>query len=77
MSKEVGKLIFTVTPRSNGGEEISITTRFFHNGDPDVEGKSDNIFLNTEIEMQSYGNATTMTLCGNPLTPDILRDLAN
>jgi hypothetical protein len=58
----------------NGGEALMLTTTFIANGDPLTETKG--VFLNQEIELQSYGNAATIKLFGACITPKMLRELA-
>jgi hypothetical protein len=70
--KEIDKLVVEVGPHINGGESVLINTTFFDNGDD-----TNNILLNTRIDLQSYGNSASLGLCANPLTPEFLRDLAN
>ncbi len=67
---------FNLSPKTNGGEALTITTKFFDNGDEKTWlGKR--IFTNQELTLQSYCNSASIQLCGSPLTPDILRKLAN
>ena len=60
---------------SNGGSSLGLSTKFIGNGD-DITG-TDGIYLNQEFTLNSYGNAATFNLCGDPLTPELLRKLAN
>lgn len=72
MSEIIGKHYFTVNENDNGGEHVCIDTDIYDNGD-----KENNIFLNTRITVNSYSNGASISLCGSPLTPEILRKLAN
>ncbi len=67
---------FEVPPHVNGGESVIVTTKIFTNGDKDKLGNNE-IYLNQSISLQSYSNSMELLLVGNPLTPEILRDLAN
>ena len=66
----VDRLHFTIG-ESNGGERVGIDTTFLKRED------DFGTVINTEISIQSYSNSATFNLCGAPLTPSILRDLAN
>jgi len=63
------KVICPVNPKDNGGESVTITTTVFWNGS--------NVYYNTEIGLESYGNSASINLSGAPLTPEFLRDMAN
>ena len=60
---------------SNGGEGLTVSTEFNANGD-DITDK-DGIYLNQRFTLQSYGNNASFNLCSDPLTPTLLRKLAN
>jgi len=62
---------FNFNPHDNGGESLTLTTKFIANGEPG------GIFLNQELTLQSYCNAATLALYGVTITPHILRELAN
>ena len=62
---------FCFNPIDNGGEALTLTTRFFPNGDPGV------VFTNQELSLQSYCNSASLNLHGASITPDMLRQLAN
>ena len=62
---------FYFNRKDNGGEALTITTKFYHNGDP--EG----VYLNQEISLQSYCNSASINLFGANITADDLRQLAN
>jgi hypothetical protein len=66
---------FNFSPEENGGEGLTLTTKFFANGDPIT--KNQGVFWNQELTLQSYGNSATINLFGINLTPDVLRKLAN
>lgn len=61
---------FCFNPRSNGGEQVTLTTKFIDHGKGDWS-------IEQKLEMMSYCNAASFTLVGAGLTPDNLRDLAN
>jgi hypothetical protein len=63
--------VFTFNRKDNGGEQVTLTTKIRHNGDP--EG----VYFEQEFSLQSYCNSASFTLIGAPLTPDLLRKLAN
>lgn len=67
--------MFVFNPEANGGESITLTTRFYSNGDKitDKEG----IFINQELKLNSYSNRATIELYGVIITPETLRQLAN
>ena len=65
-----------------GGEGLSLHVKFIDNGDKieynkDGEVENNGIFMNQEISLQSYCNSASIKLFGNPLTPDMLREMAN
>jgi hypothetical protein len=61
--------------KSNGGESFTLTTRFYGNGDRITSW--DGVYTVQELTLNSYGNAATFNLCGTPITPDDLRELAD
>lgn len=69
--KVVGKHVFTFNEQDNGGEALTLVTKLVPNGDPGV------ILLEQELSLQSYGNCASFTLSGAPMTPELLRELAN
>ena len=74
MSKQdelLARHCFAFNQKDNGGEQVTLTTKFIANGD------KDGVFLNQEISLQSYCNSAQINLCGAFLTPEILRELAN
>lgn len=73
MSKKlIDSHIMICNPDCNGGENLVIKTNFYDNGD-----EENNIFINQEITLHSYGNSCSFNLCGSPLTVEVLRELAN
>ena len=70
---EVCRHSFTFNENDNGGEELSLTTIYFSNGDEGDEG----IYTNQELRLGSYCNSASISLFGIQITPDILRQLAN
>lgn len=71
MNKLLKTHTFVVNPNDNGGEQLSITTMFFDNGDHGDTVSSQ------EITLQSYSNSMTFDLSGAVLTPEILRKFAD
>jgi len=70
MDAPVKTLRHVVNPEDNGGEQITITTDFFDNGD-------DELYTHHKIELQSYGNSMSLALYGASLTPTFLRKMAD
>lgn len=70
------KKCFVINDKDNGGESLSLTTIYIDNGD-DVTTKSDGIYMNQELSLQSYSNSATFNLTSAVFTPEILRELAN
>lgn len=68
--KKIGTHFFNLTPKANGGETIYVTTDFIDNG-------SNEMYLNQEITLMSYGNCAKLMLYGTPLTPETLRQFAD
>ena len=62
--------VFCFNPQDNGGEGLTLVTKYFDNGDG-------GIYTNQELCLQSYCNQASISLCGAALTPDLLRKLAN
>ena len=75
MDKILAKHVIELDPHVNGGEAVILTTEFFGNGDTITE--KDGVFVNQEIELQSYGNAAAIKLYSNFFTPEFLRRWAN
>lgn len=63
------KHVFNLTPGTNGGESLTLTTTFHDNGDGEY-------YTNQELTLQSYQNSASINLCGASLTPENLRRLA-
>jgi len=59
-------MFFCFNDHDNGGESLTLKTKFYHNGDPDV------VYTNQEISLQSYCNSTSINLCGAQITPEFL-----
>jgi hypothetical protein len=66
---------FCFNTDTNSGEGITLTTKFFANGDKITQEKG--VFVNQELRLQSYCNDAVLNLVGCNLTPAILRQLAN
>ena len=71
MNKLLKTHTFIVNPLANGGEQLSVTTKFLNNGDPD------DMDISQEITLQAYSNSVTFNLSGAALTPEILRKFAD
>ncbi len=69
--KLISSNTFCFNLKDNGGEQLVLTTKIYGNGDPG------GIFLNQELRLQSYSNSASLHLVGTPLTPSLLRNLAN
>ena len=67
---------FIFNPQDNSGEQLSLTTEYFDNGDS-RQGLPSGIFTNQQITLQSYCNSMTIELCGASISPEQLRNLAN
>lgn len=66
-----------VPPHINSGESLTIKTELIDNGDFKKLGRDENIIINQEITLNSYGNSVTLNLSTSVLTPTFLRELAN
>jgi len=66
---------FCFNKRDNGGESLTLTTKFYGNGDPPTQAEG--VFTNQSIVLQSYCNSASIDLCGVSLTPQILRQFAD
>lgn len=77
MSKPADTLLhvhrFVFNPQDNGGEQLSLSTKMFSNGDDE----SPNVYWNQSIELQSYSNSLSVDLHSVALSPDKLRKLAD
>lgn len=67
--------VFEVNPEDNSGEAVTITTKFFGNGDPITHYFG--VYETQDITIQSYGNSASIRLGCSTLTPEKLRDLAD
>ena len=63
---------FDFTPELNSGEGLTLTMKFFDNGD----GIPDGLYVEQELTLQSYGNSATFNL-NEAFTPENLRELAD
>lgn len=63
---------FIINEDANGGEQLSITTNYYRD-----KYAKDPIYCGQEITLQSYNNSVSLYLCGQLLTPQILRKLAD
>jgi hypothetical protein len=68
----LGVYTFVFNQRDNGGEQLTLTTKWYDNGDGVPQG----VFLKQELTLMSYGNSASFMLAGC-LTPKNLRQLAN
>lgn len=66
----LGRHVFVFNEHDNGGEQLILTTEFYHNGDPD------GVYVNQEITLGSYCNSASINLSGVQITPEILFKLA-
>lgn len=62
---------FVFNPKDNGGEQLTLTTKFVSNGDKGVA------LYDQELSLNSYCNVASFHILGAPITPSILRKLAN
>lgn len=68
------KVVSKISPEdTNGGESVELVTEVFDNGDKN----SNSWYLNQELVLNSYGNSATINLSSSPLTPAILRRIAD
>ena len=67
--------VFVFNKGDNGGESLMLTTKFIANGDDITENEG--IYINQELNLQSYCNSASLNLFGCNITPEILRQLAN
>lgn len=61
--------------KDDGGEGLSITTKFISNGDDITD--TDGVFLNQVVQLNSFCNSASLNLFGTTFTPSELRRLAN
>lgn len=69
--EELGRSVFSFNEDDNGGEQLILVTKLYHNGD--VGG----YYTNQELTLNSYCNAASFTLTGCQISPEKLRELAN
>lgn len=74
--EKFGEHIFRFNKSDNGGESLSLTTRFYDNGDGH-KGLSPGLYYTQELTLNSYNNSATFHLHGAILTPEVLRSLAD
>ena len=55
------------------GDELYLVTDYFDNGD----GVETGLYTNQKLTLQGHGNSAIFELVGTPLTPKLLRRLAN
>ena len=68
MDIKIGTHSFTFNESTNSGEGLTLHTEILF---------GDDVYLNQELTLQSYGNHATFGLYGATLTPEILRKLAD
>jgi len=66
--KKLARHVFVFNDFDNSGEQLTLTTDFFDNGDPEP-------ITRQELSLQSYCNATTLTLIGAQLSIEKLTKL--
>lgn len=71
--KKMGYHSFVFNPNDNGGEHLSLVTEIFENNDQPTPGR----YVNQSLTLQSYCNSASFCLVGAPLTPNMLRKLAD
>ena len=72
INKEISKHVFCFNSQDNGGEQLTLVTKFYDNGD-----KENNTYTDQELTLNSYCNSASFTLSGAQITPDALRKLAD
>lgn len=68
--KVAAKHVFVFNQEDNGGESLTLITKFIDNGDSEY-------YAVQELTLNSYCNSATFNLQGAALNPDNLRKLAN
>lgn len=66
----IHRYTFSFNPKDNGGEQLTLKTEFFDNGDNEV-------YTIQSLTLESYCNSASFNLCGAAITPALLRELAN
>lgn len=74
--EQVARHVFVFNPKENGGESLSLETKFIDNGDRKTLGPEKGIYTVQTLTLASYCNAAHFELFG-AFTPDNLRQLAN
>lgn len=74
-NKKLFTHVFDFSPNENGGESLTLTTKFFANGDKIT--RTEGVYLNQILTLNSYGNSASFDLCGINITTESLRQLAN
>jgi len=69
----ISKHQFTFNPEDNGGEAVTLETKFVDNGD----GFPDGILTEQTLTLMSYGNSASISLCAASFNSKNLRELAN
>lgn len=70
----IGIHSFHFNKDSNGGEAILFTTKFMKSNSM---FKENSVIINQEFSLNSYGNSSSISLYANPITPAMLRQLAD
>ena len=70
---------YSFNPKDNGGEQLTLTTSMFSNGDIEAgnDDPKEGIFWNQKIELASYFNSASISLFGISITPEQLREIAD
>lgn len=71
-SRKLKRHVFVFNEEDNGGESLCLTTDFMCD-----EKDSNSVFANQEFSLQSCCNSAAFYLAGSPLTPELLRKLAD
>ena len=71
--------VYSFNPKDNGGEQLTLVTSMFSNGDIEegLAGEDGGIFWNQELTLHSYCNSASFNLVGTAIGPDDLRALAD
>lgn len=69
---------FIFNPGENGGEQLRLVTKFYHNGETIKNGRPDpkGIFINQELILESYCNKASLSLFGSAISADRFEKLA-
>jgi hypothetical protein len=71
MKNSIHKHVFVFNKRDNGGESLSLETKYIPNGD------RGGFFTNQTLVLNSYCNSASFELIGAQLSPKLLRQLAD